>query len=264
MDKFKTSLWRAYLSIDDQYRHHDWIDAGRKGSGRIDIEGKDLRGARIGATRISYARFIRCDLRESQIYSADLRNTEIVECNCENSNLGGIHLNDGVIKNCNFKNCNAKGFDCPNARITGCDWSQSDLERSRWEYATVKDTCFKGVNLFGAKFINADFINCDFLNCDLTFVCAQGAVFKHCNFREADLESMDIENTVFSQCGFYNCENGNLLELLGSLKIEQPDFSENFDGSKIISDAELYESWGLQMPEKPSLVFASKGLKIKH
>ena len=247
----KISLWRSYLFGDKTRPHRQWLKAGATGSGRIDLEEKNLTEAIVRGVDLTKARFVKCDLSYSTISSSDFIEAEITECVWQNSLLHSVDFDRASIEECSFKDTYFGITHFISTKVKGGDWKRSDLDKSTWTGAVVKNVCFQRVNLWRSKLHGAHFINCDFRDGNLMSVKADNAVFENCDFRGVYLRSFRFNNTKFINCGFHGCVGNPKFE--GDCILIEPDLSESFDGTAIVEPEQLIKQWkshsGQSQPE---------------
>ena len=247
----KTSEWKLYLFGSKTKPHSLWLKAGAKGTGRMDLKEKNLTRAVVRGVDLTKARFVKCDFSDSFITSTDFVKTEITKCIWNNALIGSTDFDRSVIEKCNFIDTYFNTAHFIETKIQGGDWTRSDLDKSTWTGAVVKNVCFQRVNLWRSLLQESHFINCDFRNGNLMSVKADNAVFKNCDFRGAYLRSFRFKNTKFINCGFYGCVGNPKLE--GDCILIEPDLSEAFDGTGIVETEQLLEQWkshnGQSQPE---------------
>ena len=235
----KTSQWRSYLFGDKTRPHRQWLKAGATGSGRIDLEEKNLTEAVVRGVDLTKARFVKCDLSYSTMSSSDFIEAEITECVWQNSLLHSVDFDRASIEECSFSDTYFGITHFIEAKVRGGDWSRSDLDSSTWSNAIVENVCFERVNFRLAKLVNTKFISCDLRGANMPGAVPENAIFDNCDFRGANLGSFKLKNTTFINCGFYGCVGTPKFE--GSCQFIDPDISKAFDGKNIATQQQMLE-----------------------
>jgi len=239
----KNLMWRAYLTRTTLKAHEKWARAGQQGSGRLVLEGKDLRDAVLPGPHLVAAQLVRCDARKANMRVGNLTSIELIDCTWDGAMLEMTRLNKAVIENCRFVGAYMNVGHFIGAQVRGGDWSQVDLHNSTWTNAQMVDVCFQDARFQGAKLYGARLIGCNLMRANVAAMTPYDAVFERCDFRYCNLNYLKLKNTVFYKCGFYGCTGTPTME--GACEVIEPDLSEAFDGSGVVDAAHLFQRWGL-------------------
>ena len=239
-----TSEWKLYL-FGKTEAHRNWVERGKVGEGRIDLEDKNLTRTIFSGKDLTNSRFVRCDWSNSNI-SANFAEAEITECTWNNSLLDGIRFNRASVEKCNFVNSYVGKGKFAKAKVKGGDWTRCDLDKSTWTDAKVENVCFERANFGEARFYGNRFVNCDLRNANLESATLRGAVFENCDFRGAYFEDLTFEDVMFIKCDFHGCTGIPAFE--GEYTFIEPDLSPDFDGTGIVETEELLKQWKSKTP----------------
>ena len=239
------------FTFKTELAHRNWLKAGGKGAGRMDLFEKNLTKAFLQGENFTKAKFVRCDWSNSRVSSSNFVEAEITECTWNNSLLYSDNFDRALIERCDFVDTYFGITHFIETKIKGGDWTRSDLDKSTWTDAVVENACFRRVNLWRSKLQGAHFVNCNFREGNLMSVRADNAVFENCDFRGVYLRSFRFNNTKFINCGFHGCIGNPKFE--GDCILIEPDLSEAFDGTQIVEPEQLLEQWrahsGQSQPE---------------
>jgi uncharacterized protein YjbI with pentapeptide repeats len=241
VDKSQVSLSLVYLDSEAEKNHTLWIESSHKRGKRISLENKNLSKTSLRGSDLSFAQFIRCNLKESFFTRVDFIGAQIDSCIFDKTISYGGTYNEASIRNCQFVNTQFELSNFIDSQIEDCNWKDSDCTVTEWTESKVTNCCFSNVEFERSRFHQTHFENCDFSNTRLRAVEAYGTTFKNCDFRHADLNGFILQDTTFINCGFYGCRNKP--DMQGQVFITNPDLSENHDGSHIINELEIKNSW---------------------
>ena len=228
--------WRSVFTRARLSAHEEWLDGGRNGPGRFELEGLNLGDARSGGV-LSGARWVRCDLGGAVLELSEMRETELMECLFREANLRGCDLEGATLQACRFSQANLRMIDLVAAQVRECDFGEAQLERSSWTGSVIERCGFAGACLQDSVFDQAQFSDCDFRSSDLSWTqgpplgTARKTRFVRCDFRGADFSRLRLTDTFFQQCGFHGVKGKPSVQ--GLCLITNPDFSAAFDGSDI-------------------------------
>jgi uncharacterized protein YjbI with pentapeptide repeats len=239
--------WMAYVSRSRQHEHFLWVDAGRTGDGRIDIEGKNLNRPFLNEAYLKWARFVGChfilaDLRRARVMAA-----EFINCTFDSALLMSLQAEKAHFQDCQAIGTCLNDSDLRGATISGGDWTGATFRHSMWSEAVVENVCFRNTIWKFANCPKTRFISCNFTGADLEEIEAGSCVFEGCDFRGANLRGMGLAGkTIFKDCRFYNCR-GIVRDFaknpIYKSQVIAPDLSESGDGTGVVEtiyDAESF------------------------
>ena len=237
---------RSYANIIFSPRytrlHRDWIERGYVGEGRIVEENKNLSGIRyFGGAELSRIKLVSCNLENSDIDSSDFDEAEIIDCNWNNSDFYSNDYNRATIKNCDFVNTKFTFCKLAKAQIEGGDWSNCDYNNPYFTGAKIERVNLESSIIVEALLHKTRIRNCSFKNAYLNYSSAFFAVWENCDFRGVNFDNVQLRKTIFKNCGFYN-SYGNP-DALDSVQIIEPDLSADFDGSEIVEQQTIIDTW---------------------
>lgn len=243
-------IWRVLLSIDTEMGHEDWLNSNRQGKGQISLNNRNLRGAELRGSELSFSQFKNCDFRGSDITHVNFKNAEFVDCYFDDSIIHGQEF-ETLIYGCNFDQVMIRSCQFTKTRfnlssfnsscIESGNWGETDLDNTIWTDAKVKKVNFQRSHWSEAQLDSAHFCECDFREASFSFASASGTFFDRCDFRDADLKDLSIKDAVFYKCSFLNCLNAPNIK--GNYTIIEPDMSINFDGTDLVQPEKLYKQW---------------------
>jgi uncharacterized protein YjbI with pentapeptide repeats len=223
--------------------HREWMRSRPEGSGRLVIEGADLRGAQLAGLTLVGARFDRCDFGGADFAGAWLGEAECYQCVFDHAELAGANLNCAVLSQCSFRGANLTDADVSSTELRNCAFRNACLVGVSFvksDFWTAVD--LSGARLDGAKLIKAALFDCDLRGASLFAVRADYAQFHHVDFRNAQIDAFELDGTSFIDCGVHGVEG--MPFVFGQYRAEKPDFSADFDGTDIRPAEHLYALWG--------------------
>lgn len=231
------SDWDEDLSPAVLRAHERWDAAGRRGAGRLVLEGRNMRGATGAGLGLMAARLRRCDLSRARLRNCDLGEAELDGCVFDHAALRGCGLERAHVTGCRFVKADLSLMDLSGARLSGGDFSDAKAPRTLWQGAHVEGVTFRRACLHDCVFDEGEFLRCDLREADLRWTKeppignAYGARFVECDFRGADLSDLKLKGTVFERCGFHGTAGRPLFE--GPCQFIAADLSPGYDGSDV-------------------------------
>ena len=223
--------------------HRDWVERGFMGEGRIVVEDENLSGIgeSMGGYELSRVKLVGCNLENSDIDSSKFKEAEIISCNWNNSDLYGNYYDRATIKNCNLVNTKFTFCKFVKAQIEGGNWSNCDFIRPYFTGAKIDGVNFESSIITEALLHKSRIRNCSFKNAYLNYSSASFAVWENCDFRGVNFDNVQLRKVIFKNCGFYD-SYGNP-DALDSVQIIEPDLSPDFDGSEIVEQQTVIDTW---------------------
>lgn len=178
----RTTPPRGLLDGTTVMAHGQWLDRGRRGSGRLDVVTADLDELDLGAARLTAVRFEGIYLRGAQLRGAQLDDGELIE----------VVLDGAELAHASFAA----------ARISASSFAAARLEHSRWAGATVERSSFRGARLAHAQLQGATFVECDFRAAELTHCDLTDATLERCLFAGAFGTPAKIDGAIVIDADF--------------------------------------------------------------
>ena len=222
--------------------HRDWVERGFIGEGQIVVEDENLSGIGeyMGGYQLSRVKLVGCNLQDSYIGSSDFKEAEIISCNWNNSYLSN-NYNRAIIKNCDFVKTDFNSCEFVKAQIEGGDWSNCYYDNPYFTGAKIERVNFESSIIIEALLHKSRIRNCSFKNAYLNYSSASFAVWENCDFRGVNFDNVQLRKVIFKNCGFYD-SYGNP-DALDSVQIIEPDLSADFDGSEIVEQQTIIDTW---------------------
>jgi uncharacterized protein YjbI with pentapeptide repeats len=244
-----TREWERFFDLAARRKHHQWLNAGRTGEGRIDVADLDMTNIDEGGARIPAARLTRCRLDGAKITLSTLDEWELIDCTGPRFNLVGSNLRRAVIRGGSFPNAEWRLVRFDGARIEGTDLREANFGRTTFDDGVLEDVSFAGAYLHDTTMEHTVLRRCNLQGADLRRTqnalsrhgTARGARFERCDLRGVDFDGRRLGDTVFNRCAFHGIKGKP--ELQGPVTILEPDLSPNGDGSEIGDAAAVLDAW---------------------
>jgi uncharacterized protein YjbI with pentapeptide repeats len=152
-------------------------------SGR-DLEGIDLRRARLDDTRFVLANLARADLRGARLREADLAMANLHEARGDDADLSGAYLGHARLDEARFRG----------ARFLRRGVSQTDLEFASLLQADFSKAKLREAKLVGADLTDAKFDRADLRKADLGLAILRGTSLRGANLRGAEVWRISARN----------------------------------------------------------------------
>jgi uncharacterized protein YjbI with pentapeptide repeats len=199
-------MWRAWINPERLREHMDWYARGKQGEGRIDLEGKDLRGMGI-ARSFAGARLVRCNMAQVKLVHCTFDEAELIECNLDDAGMSWANFRRARMEGMTFRRANLVLTRFSSSNITGGSFADANAENSTWFSVRAQDVEFRRTRLVMARLEDAVFERCDFRDAQLMRGepgvdggSALSAQFIDCDFTGADLTGWEIGVTRFERC----------------------------------------------------------------
>ena len=227
--------WRDFITDDAYQAHSRWYHRGRVGSGRLDLEDANLRGACVASLRGS--RLVRCDLSQSMMPLGGMDDVEWIDCVIRDANLSDISFDRALLTRCDYSRSLMPVTYFRDAKLVRCVFDHAALGRSRFERARVTHCSFRNAQLENATMLASRFEDCDFRDTALwrdddIIGWWKGTTFVRCDFRGADLQGRPFAEATFENCAFYGAAGLPLLD--ATTMLLDSDMSPEYDGTAIV------------------------------
>jgi formylglycine-generating enzyme required for sulfatase activity len=152
-----------------------------EGPGRLVLEGKDLRGARMRGAWLSASRFVACDFRGAVVSYSYFNDTDFIDCNFEGASFTNMNFERVWLERARFVRAELVLLHLKGSRIEACTFDDASMIRANLEGAVARNTSFRRANLAGAWFGGAHFIAC--------------------SFEGANIDELKLDDTLFEDGG---------------------------------------------------------------
>ncbi|MBI1247791.1 hypothetical protein GC197_08065 [bacterium] len=190
----------------------------------INLEGAQLRDAKIAASDFRGARLAGAVLQEanlsfSDFANADLTGVQLKDANLDHANLREANLSQADLDAAILSNAKLKEAQCVEAKFTraklvSANFSNVDATSADFHRANLADAIFESATLDQAQFTEADLSYANLQNASLKKVNFQRANLLGIAAHGADCEGADFTEAVLRQANLGNC---NLLSIKGML-----------------------------------------------
>jgi uncharacterized protein YjbI with pentapeptide repeats len=186
--------------------HEQWVKAGKRGAGRLELERVTAAGARLGAVMLAGARLVDVDLTGAYLHSVELTGAEL-----RGVDLAGAGLSLASFRTATLDGGSFAGADLQNARFDGAtidrtDFAGANLDTSSWVGTRVRRASLNGVALGHANLDGSAFVGCNLSGARLAptgprrpaSACATR--FEDCDLRDTDWTGAELDGTTFLRC----------------------------------------------------------------
>jgi uncharacterized protein YjbI with pentapeptide repeats len=230
--------------------HEQWLARGRKGPGRLQLDGSGVGGLSLGNIKLGGAQLVRVNFDRATIDFANFTGAELRECSARSTNFAHTKFDDARIENCNFEGARMVLTDCKDVKIQGGTFRGANADRGLWNRISIKHADLRDMR-FGDCVLDGSLLeDCDLRGADLARVSptlsslgsALNTTFRRCDLRGAKLEGRRLDGTKLIDCKLAGVIGKPAIE--GPYTVERPDFSAAGDGSDIRGAADVHALWG--------------------
>lgn len=242
-----------YLEREALAAHKRWIEAGRRGRGRLILFQARHAGLKVPrGAELSAAKLLECDLTnvylaDAKLTGSEIRATKLDHADLYAANLRTAQLNGSSLTYANLERAELDGATAKDSAFTG-----AALDQTSWKGAVVI-----GSNLVDAQFLSATLDGGTFRNCDLRGATlaphqrdvpptSKGVRFVNCDLRNTNWKGRDLRGAEFVGCKLAG--SSGTPTAVDGIEIQQPDMSDAGDGSNIASVADVLAMWGVAAP----------------
>lgn len=223
--------WRLELDRERLRKHRHWNEAGRQGAGRLEIDGKNLRGAPVSGEYLVAARLARCDLGRADLSLANLSELELEDCRAEEVIFARADLTRAHIRGGSFVRADCRLTTFSGAQISAGDWSEARLDRAQFEGSLWTDVVLARAPFWDATLSGDRLIGCDLRGADLSrrepklnLARCKSTLFERCDLRGVNWTGRRLAELRFVDCKLADMVGKPVLE--GAIEVVGGDVSE--------------------------------------
>jgi uncharacterized protein YjbI with pentapeptide repeats len=227
--------------------HEQWVRAGRKGPGRLDVVGYDARGLRYGGVLFEGARLERVNFGRALLDAARMADVELVDVNADDAICTSLKLTRAKLAGGSFVRANLDLAVFDEAAIDETTFDDAHLDRSQWIGARVTAASFDRAVFGNTRFDGGRFTGCTFRKADLRLLTSgikcttANAVFEDCDLRFTRWDGRDVSGATFIRCKLHGISGAPVG--VDSVHVEDPDLSVDGNGSDIGDVEDVIALW---------------------
>lgn len=229
-------------------RHTAWLKAGRKGDGRLLVEGEIIRRMSAAAHNLDGARFEDCNMARSDFNNTHVNSAEFRWCDMSESNLHMAWLQKAKLDACQLDASRLTLVRLDGASVSGCTFDEAALARASLVDGKYAQCSFRKAAMVDIKIANSRFRQCSFQEADFSRHAplsklgrADGSIFERCDFRGADFTGLRIDDCTFVDCKFGGAKGRP--ELGDGIEVRGADLSIHGDGSVLVEGDAFLAQW---------------------
>jgi uncharacterized protein YjbI with pentapeptide repeats len=166
--------------------------------GRLDLEGTDLRKARLEDADFQQASLFNTNLQEAILDTANLQgailyNANLQEAMLDNAQLQGASFDGARLQGAHLHLAQLQGAILDGANLEGADLSRAQLQGSHLHRAQLQ-----GANLHSAQLQEASLVDAELKGALLRGADLQGANLNGANLQQGQLEDAQLQGTHFN------------------------------------------------------------------
>jgi uncharacterized protein YjbI with pentapeptide repeats len=175
--------------------------------GRLDLEGTDLRKARLEHANLQDAVLVNANLQEAILLGAKLQGAILYYANLQAAHLSDANLQGAKLDGAKLQGAHLNGADLQKADLTGADLQQAQFHNAQMQGALVGVANLQGAMLYRAQLQWASFASSNLQGANLvdtnlqraTLFGAklQGALISGADLRGALLETAQLQEATF-------------------------------------------------------------------
>ena len=162
---------------------------------RVDMNRSVLRRASLARSSLSHVK-----LRNANLEGAIFESARVERADLEGANMRNVSWTDARLLVIHMTRARSELSTFVNCDITDSDINGTDLRRSDFSEARLKDVRLRGANLQNSKLAMATLQNVVLTEANLESAVLTGAFMGRCELRRSRLEGANLQSITFKRC----------------------------------------------------------------